>query len=146
VLRRAEVATLEMLSDCLPTIMKGSLRGRPQEGEASYSLQRHPSDGVIDWRLAAKDIARLVRSVSRPYPGALAALDEQCLTIWRARVADRLPRVFGMPGQIVRLPELPVPAVVCGVGLLLVEKVEGPHGFDVDAFANCHQRRLDVSV
>jgi methionyl-tRNA formyltransferase len=142
-LRKAEAVTLDMLSDTIPGILEGGVRGRPQEGSPSYSLQRQPSDGEIDWRCTSTDIARLVRSVSRPYPGARTALDGKPLIIWRARVADGAPLVHGAPGQIVRLAELPAPAVVTGSGLLLVEELEGAGGFDLDAFARCHQKRLD---
>ena len=141
-LHKAEAATLDMVGDAVPRILAGCLLGRPQEGEASYVLQRQPSDGAIDWSRSAADIARLVRSVSRPYPGARAVLDGRPLVIWRARVAEGAPRVFGVPGQIVRLAELPFPAVVTGDGLLLVEELGGPDGFDLQAFAACHQRRF----
>jgi methionyl-tRNA formyltransferase len=143
VLRTAEAVILEMLADAIPPLLTGSLKGRAQEGVTSYSLQRGPSDGVIDWRRPAADIARLVRSISRPYPGAHTTLDGMPLVIWRARVAERAPRVYGAPGQIVRLDEMPLPAVVTGDGLLLIEEVEGANGFDVQAFGRCHQRRLD---
>lgn len=142
-LRKAEGVTLDMLTDAIPGILHGAAHGRPQEGVPSYSLQRQPSDGEIDWRRTAAEIARLVRSVSRPYPGARTALDGNPLIIWRARVADVAPSVHGAPGQIVRLAELPVPAVVTGSGLLLVEELEGADGFDVAAFAKRHQKRLD---
>jgi methionyl-tRNA formyltransferase len=140
--QKAEAATLEMLDAALPAILTGDLRPRPQQGEPSYSLQRQPSDGAIDWRQPAAEIARLIRSVSRPYPGARTMLDGTLLTIWRAHVAELAPPVHGAPGQVVNLRELPLPAIVTGAGLLLVEDVEGMDGFNLQALANRHQQRL----
>lgn len=140
----AEAATLELMASTLPAILAGSAHPSPQEGEVSYSLQRQPEDGVIDWGRPASAIARLVRSVSRPYPGATTRLGRKTLTIWRARAED-LPRVDGLPGQIVRLPEWPQPAVVTGAGLLVIEEIEGAGGFGLDGLARAHQRRLGGS-
>jgi methionyl-tRNA formyltransferase len=84
--------------------------------------------------------------VSRPYPGARTSFEGVPLVVWRARAAAAAPEVYGAPGQIVRLPELGTPAIVTGEGLLLVEEVEGPDGFDLAALAACHQRRLDVGA
>ena len=142
-LQKAEAATLAMVSDMLPAVLAGSCRPRAQQGIATYALQRQPWDAAIDWREPATDIARLVRSASRPYPGARTVLDGTPLTIWRARAAIDAPQVFGAPGQIVRLDALPSPAVVTGDGLMLVEEIEGPDGFDLQRFARCHQRRLE---
>ena len=144
IVSKAEALTIEMLREVIPAFLSGLARGRPQQGQPSYSLQRQPSDGAIDWRRSAVDIARLVRSVSRPYPGAHTTLEGTPLIIWRARVAANAPPVHGMPGQIVRLDELPGPAVVTGDGLLVIEEVEGSDGFNVEAFRRCHQRRLDL--
>lgn len=145
-LLKAEAVTLDMVSHVIPGILSGNVQGRPQQGEPSYSLQRQPSDGAIDWRRTAAEIARLIRSVSRPYPGARTMLNGKPLTIWRARVADRAPAVHGVPGQIVSLTELSLPAVMTGSGLLLVEDVEGEDGLNLQTFAECHQRRLDCAV
>jgi len=142
--RKAEEATLAMVSDALPAVVAGTCRPRPQQGTATYALQRQPSDAAIDWRHSAHDIARLVRSASRPYPGARTALDGAPLTVWRARAALNAPQVFGVPGQIARIDVLPSPAVVTGDGLLLIEEVEGPDGFNLQRLARSHQRRLEV--
>lgn len=143
-LRRAELVTLDLVAAAIPKLLEGTLVGRAQEGPISYGLQRQPSDGAIDWRLPARDIARLVRGVSRPYPGARTWLGTLPLVIWRASAAERAPVVHGAAGQIASLNELPHPAVVTGDGLLLVEEIEGPDGFDVATLAGRHQHRLQA--
>jgi len=140
---KAEAVTVDMLRETFPRILSGAVAPTPQQGQPSYSLQRQPSDGVIDWRRPAADIARLVRAVSRPYPGARSVFESTDVIIWRARVAAPEPVVHGMPGQIVRLPEFGAsPGVVTGSGTLLIEEIEGPNGFDLGTLARCHQKRL----
>jgi methionyl-tRNA formyltransferase len=143
VVQKAEAVTVAMVCEDIPAFLAGGLTKQPQAGVPSYALQRQPADAMIDWQQPACDIVRLVRSVSRPYPGARTALEGTPLTIWRARLLPEAPLVYGVPGQIVRLPELAAPGVVTGAGLVAVEEVEGPGAFDLDAFAACHQRRLD---
>lgn len=144
VLRKAEAAALAVVDAALPGLLAGSLAGRPQAGEASYALQRQPSDGVIDWRHPAEAIARLVRSVSRPYPGARTQLEGTPIVVWRAS-AIAAPAVHGAPGQIAVLATLPSPAVATGNGLLMLEEVEGADGLDVNGLRRRHQRRFDVA-
>ena len=62
-----------------------------------------------------------MRAQTRPYPGAFTYLDDERLTIWRARpVALETP---DSAGTVVELrPEGPV--VACGEGGLLLEEIE----------------------
>ena len=142
VVKVIEALTLAMVREAIPEILSGRRQPRPQEGEPSYSLQREPGDGVINWSRPAADTARLVRAVSRPYPGARTALAGEPVIIWRARVAESASRVYGVPGQIVSLDAWPSPAVVTGEGLLLLEEIEGAGGLDVQALRRFHQRRF----
>jgi methionyl-tRNA formyltransferase len=142
-LSKAEAATLDVVSEVMPLLLHGISMGKPQEGEPSFSLQRQPSDGEIDWTKPATEIARLVRAVSRPYPGAFATLGGRRLTIWRASALLDAPRVFGAVGQIIRLPTLRRPAVVTGAGLLMIDDIEGDDDFDIAALAKCHQQRFE---
>jgi methionyl-tRNA formyltransferase len=145
VLARAEAASLDLVTEVLPPLLRGNLKPVAQEGEPSYGLQRRPSDGDIDWRRSAQEIARLVRGVSRPYPGARTTFNGQLLTIWRARTDAYAPRVNGTPGQIACLNETPTPGVVTGDGVLWLEEVEGPSGFSVRDLLQLHHRRLGTA-
>lgn len=104
----------------LSSLLDGSAKGRVQEGEASYGLQRIPDDGRIDWTCSRVEIDRLVRAVSRPYPGAFTTLGEDRVHIWATRMSGEAPLVFGAPGQLVMLPHFDLPGVVVGDGLLLI--------------------------
>jgi methionyl-tRNA formyltransferase len=124
VLCRAEEASLALVSDVVPGILDGTCQPYPQQGEPICMPQRTPDDGTIDWGAPAIEIARLVRAVSRPYPGARSSHDGQLVIIWRARpVTDELIR--GVPGEWVERAGRP-PAVVTGKGALEIEEAEWP--------------------
>lgn len=127
---RANDAAVDLLRASIGGVVNGSLVPRPQVGAPTYSLQRNPDDGTIDWTRPAAEIERLVRAVSRPYPGARAELAGVRLDIWRAEWLQAAPQVLGRPGQIARLPGIATPCVVTGRGLLAIEEATGEDGAD----------------
>lgn len=77
----------------------------PQDhSRATYCARRSMEDGLIDWKLPAKDIWRFIRAVGRPYPGAFTFLNGAQLTIWAAECVGPLP-IWATPGQIVQVEE-----------------------------------------
>lgn len=82
--------------------------------QASYVAVRRPSDGEIDWSRNAADIERLVRAVSRPYPGAFTSLNGRRVSIWASRVVE-YPQWLAQEGQVFTYAE-GVPIVRCGEG------------------------------
>ena len=70
-------------------LKSGSYPRRAQNHEeASFLSLRRPQDAEIDWRETADTIQRLIRAVSKPYPGAFSHLGGTRITIWRASVID----------------------------------------------------------
>ena len=126
----AEDGALDLVRDLLPRIATGDARPRAQAGEASWCLQRFPEDGAIDWRAPCEDVDRLVRAVTRPYPGAFAELEGERIFIWAARPLRESVRVLGRAGQICRLPISQNPLVVTGHGLLEILVAENGRGDD----------------
>ena len=104
----------------IPQLQNDTLQPVVQnEAEATYLLKRTPEDGVIDWNLPMKEIHRLIRAVSHPYPGAFSHYDgKHLITIWRADMEENT-KYIGIPGQIAELTEDGF-AVVCRDGLLRV--------------------------
>ncbi|MBF0626061.1 MAG: methionyl-tRNA formyltransferase [Magnetococcales bacterium] len=119
-----EQGAKELLQICLPRVRDETLVPMPQQGKVSYGLQRNPEDGCILWDRPAREIACLIRAVSRPYPGALTSLEGERITVWRGSEAKDAPRVWGRPGQILHLSGYDVPLVVTGEGLLRLEEAE----------------------
>lgn len=128
--RMAQEAALEMLPAVLRQLADGSLTPTNQIGEPVYCLQRTPEDGKIVWNRPAETIARLVRAVSRPYPGAWTTMGGKKLTIWRAEWTAAPPIVHGAPGQIAHLPGEP-PSIVTGEGRLVILEATDETGEDV---------------
>ena len=133
---RADSVATSLLRECIAGIADGSLTPQLQSGTPTYCLQRSPDDGIIDWTRPAEDIERLVRAVSQPYPGAHTALAGAAITIWRAQAKIGAPIVLGQPGQIARVPEIGLPCVVTGHGLLAIEEATDEHGADVVPLIN----------
>lgn len=126
----AETASLALIEECLPAIADGKLVPTAQTGAPSYCLQRVPDDGWIDWSCSAEEIDTLIRAVGRPYAGAMTALHSTKVFLWSAEPVPHV-QVYGMPGQITRLPGDPDPCVVTGEGVLAIRDASDAEGRSV---------------
>lgn len=69
------------------------------ESAATYFALRRPEDGRIDWSTHSESIDRLVRAVTRPYPGAFTAYRGQRMMVWRGEPVD-MPHWHAQVGQV----------------------------------------------
>lgn len=85
----------------LAQILDGTIHPVKQnEEEATYLLIRRPEDGWINWQQPVEKIQRLIRAVSKPYPGAFGMYDgEHKIIIWKADYLEN-KKYIGIPGQI----------------------------------------------
>lgn len=98
------LAQVRLLLDHLPAILAGTATYTPQPSdvEPTYYPKREPADGVIDWNDSATLIWRLVRGVTRPYPGAFTFDEDVKIFIWAANPFDEHLRFDdAAPGEIV---------------------------------------------
>lgn len=95
---------------------------KQNELEATYLLMRYPEDGQIDWSLPCKKIQRLIRAVSRPYPGAFSYYEGEKVIFWKADYLNN-NKYFGSPGQIAEISDNTID-IVCTDGLLRVYEYE----------------------
>ncbi|MDP8993377.1 MAG: methionyl-tRNA formyltransferase [Pseudomonadota bacterium] len=123
----------ETLSRMIPPLFEqlagGEVPGEPQdEKNATYAAARRPEDGEIVWAHSSYEIERLIRAVSRPYPGAFTYLKGRKLVVWSAKVVKRSDW-FAQTGQMFA-EEDGFPIVRCGEGtdLMLIE-----YSFDEDS-------------
>ncbi len=109
-----------MTKKLLPQILNNSIcPWKQNEEEATYLLRRTPEDGLINWNDSIEQIYRLIRAVSRPYPGAYGNYDgEHKVIIWRAECLKN-DKYYGINGQIAWIAEEYFD-VVCRDGLLRV--------------------------
>lgn len=108
----------------LPKMLEGSLQSVKQnENEATYLLKRTPEDGEISWNEPVEKIQRLVRAVSRPYPGAFSNYDgKNKMIFWKADYMEN-KKYIGLPGQIANKTKDYID-IVCIDGLLRVYDYE----------------------
>ncbi|NLX12926.1 MAG: methionyl-tRNA formyltransferase [Phycisphaerales bacterium] len=113
----------QMCAVLSPAFAAGRVPRIPQDpAKATYYPRRRPEDGLIDWTRTAEEIYRLVRAVSRPYPGAFTHRRGEKLIIWRAEPVDT-NTMPGQPGSIMDiLSDRPV--VQTGGGLLVLTEME----------------------
>ena len=112
-------ALSDMLARTLPAMAAGQAPRLVQDEEcATWSARRTESDGLIDWSAPAVEIARLVRAVGRPYPGAFTDVKGKRMQIWAAESCDRGDRHFGRSGQVVEIDGDRF-TVLCGQGTSL---------------------------
>lgn len=118
--RNCLAALRTLLRRVIPQLRDGTARPVPQrEEEATWLLRRGPEDGAIDWDRPMEEIHRLIRAVSRPYPGAFSHYDgKRLVTFWRAEM-EKNPGYIGFPGQIAEKDDASF-AVLCRDGLLRV--------------------------
>ena len=60
---------------------------------------RSPSDGLINWRLSARQIYDFIRAQTRPYPGAYTFLNSEKIIIW-ATCINVLADLQRQPGEL----------------------------------------------
>jgi UDP-4-amino-4-deoxy-L-arabinose formyltransferase/UDP-glucuronic acid dehydrogenase (UDP-4-keto-hexauronic acid decarboxylating) len=116
-----------LLAKALDGLEKGTLQPKPQPTDPDRSLRcypRQPEDGLIDWRLPARQIARLVRASAEPFAGAYTFLDGRLVRVWRAKAGTLPHPSCGVPGQVVqRDPAAGTVAVLTGEGVLIMEEI-----------------------
>ncbi len=91
----------EILSEIFPHIKKENIPRRKQDQKLflEYWPKRTPEDGKIDWNKSAKEIHRLIRASTKPYPGAFTFYKNKKIIIWKAGFSQEEIMV---PGEILK--------------------------------------------
>jgi len=91
------------LGEVIEKVLKG-YKGKPQRGQNTYCCTRLPQDGYIDWSLSSKQIDRLVRGLTHPFPGAFTYFKGEKMDIWSSEIPkDPLKYVARIPGRIIQI-------------------------------------------
>ncbi len=118
------LALQSMIRAALSSIATGDPVFTKQDDScATYGARRRPEDGRIDWSASAQEIDRLIRAVSKPYPGAFSTYNGKRLVIWRAECANRHDH-YASTGQIVEVHDGWFD-IMTGNGILRVHEWEG---------------------
>ncbi len=87
---RVIIAHRTLMREAWPALDAGTIRFTPQdETLASYWPGRTPEDGRILPTMTVAEVDRLVRAVTRPYPGAFLEQEGVVSRIWRGRIVSR---------------------------------------------------------
>jgi len=124
VLGKVGIASANLLIRNVPKILDGTASRTPQTGTPTYLPKRTPEGGQIDWAMSLLEICRLVRAVSRPYPGAFTDIEYRGtrvrMRIWEAVPFSQDSDVDGKMGGVVHEVD-GKPLIKCGDGILCVK-------------------------
>ena len=99
----------------------------PQSTEnISHRAKRTPSDGLIDFKENADTIEKLIRAVSRPYPGAYGYYKDQRVMFWKGFI-DHENKYHGTIGQILKKNKEGI-LVQCGKGTIWLQQPTDENG------------------
>jgi methionyl-tRNA formyltransferase len=82
-------AHAQLIRDIMPKLAEDAITPQPQdESRATIWPGRKQEDGRIDLDGSVVDAERMVRAVTRPYPGAFFDRADKRITIWAAHIAS----------------------------------------------------------
>jgi methionyl-tRNA formyltransferase len=133
----------ELLSETLPGVERGEIAPLTQDdSKATYAPMLKREDGLIDWRMRAREIANRVRAF-QPWPGTYTNFRGGRLIVWRGHEAPeadshKVPDIAAEPGTILNINEAGITVVCSGSSALLIEEVqvEGKRRVSAREFAN----------
>ncbi|MCG8551790.1 MAG: hypothetical protein MI799_15415 [Desulfobacterales bacterium] len=123
------LSQIRLLLHHLPDLLanKTEFVPQPTDVEPTYYPKRTPEDGAIDWRESVLRVDRLVRAVSRPYPGAFTSLAGKRINVWGGIPFDtHLCFDEAEPGEVVGVFNDNTFAVRCGDLTYYVNDWESP--------------------
>ena len=118
-------AITRALDRWLPQLLSGWWDPAPQdETRATWNGRRGPADGWLDWSRSAEEILRVVRTASKPHPGAYTFVGGEKLVVWRAELETDRP-IRGAVGRVLVEDTDRGLLVQTGDGLIWLTELEG---------------------
>ena len=107
-----EQAWIAKVPEIWANFCKGDIHPAEQNHkEASYCAQRQEADGLIDWKLDAKEIDASIRAQDAPYPRVFFKLNEKIVKIVNHSIDSR--EIYGTSGQVFQITDNNV-VICCG--------------------------------
>ncbi len=86
---KVNIAHESLIEQIWPSLKDGSLKAVVQDdSQATYWEGRKPEDGEIKQSMSVVEVDRLVRAVTKPYPGAFIIRNNQKIIIWEGHPVD----------------------------------------------------------
>lgn len=118
------LAIKKVIEENIENILTQGITYKKQlEEEATYCAIRTMEDGEIDWNKSAKDIDKLIRATTKPYPGAYTYHKGEKLIIWTSEIVEK-DNWSALPGQRVEILKGQGVKVKTGNGILLIKDIE----------------------
>ena len=124
VLGKVGIVSAKLIIRNMQKILDKTASRTPQTGAPTYLPRRTAEGGLIDWTMPLREICKLVRAVSKPYPGAFTDIEYRGTRV-KMRIWDAVPFSYdiefeGKAGVIVH--ELDgKPLIKCRDGIMLVK-------------------------
>lgn len=116
-------ALSKALDEWLPKLKNGEWKPIPQnEKQASWFGKRSPVDGIIDWNDSAKNIDKLIKASSYPYPGSFTFHNHEKLIIWESTQEKEID-IKGVTGRILIINDSKGLLIQCGEGLIWIKNL-----------------------
>jgi methionyl-tRNA formyltransferase len=139
----------DLLSETLPRIARGEIKPAPQDNsEATYAPMLKREDGLIDWRMTAREIANRVRAF-QPWPGSYTNFRGSKLIIWRARAVSEVATPEAADaGTILSIDDNAITITCAGSSAMRIEEiqVEGKRRMSAREFANGTRLKVGDSI
>lgn len=129
---RIAQAGTHLFFDCLPLIIKGSLKPVPQdETQASYSRLIKKEDGLLDWQKTAVQLANEIRAYAE-WPQSYMIINNTRVIVTKARASSN----HSLPMGEIAIPKPRTMLVGTRDGCLSIEKLKpsGKKEMPVSAF------------
>jgi len=138
-IRLAQIGA-ELLSETLPRFERGEVPPLTQaHNEATYAPMLKREDGLIDWKISARQIANRVRAF-QPWPGTYTNFRGGRLIVWQAHDEPTIPDAGSSsePGIILTIDQSGIRVSCSGSSCLLIQEiqVEGKRRVTAREFAN----------
>jgi methionyl-tRNA formyltransferase len=103
ILDKVDKATFNLLCAYFPLIRQNNAPRIKQTIEGGNTRRlRGMTDSIIDWNSNSINIYNKIRAISKPYPGAVALINNEKYLIWKAQIINDFPLGNGLiPGKLV---------------------------------------------
>lgn len=92
---KVALTSYQMIKEHLADWFHGKIEPiEPQKKETSYNRRRTPEDGLLNNQMDTGSLLRLIRAVTKPYPGAFFKIYGQKIIVWKAKkiASTELPK------------------------------------------------------
>lgn len=122
---RLAVLGADLLGQTLPRIERGEIQAVAQsEAEATYAPMLKREDGLMDWRLQARELANRVRAF-QPWPGAYTDFRGKRLIVWQAKESMQQTASENLkPGTILSIDDSEIIIACAGSTALRIQQVQ----------------------